>query len=140
MNPFSIFQIHVVVKLPNKGKLLIPHSGLRTIKLGCGARGHDLVVSIPHSGLETFEQVKLYAKPELSPSHTVGLEQKTVSGVNFITRFESPSHTVGLERKGKRYMKFGNLKSPSHTVGLEHTGCPYRPKTTSVGLHPTQWA
>ena len=35
-------------------------------------------VSIPHGGLETFEQVKLYAKPELSPSHTVGLEHYPV--------------------------------------------------------------
>ena len=54
MNPFSIFQIHVVVKLPNKGKLLIPHSGLRTTRKTMGKRGkQEREVSIPRSGLRT---------------------------------------------------------------------------------------
>ncbi len=55
MNPFSIFQIHVAVKLPNKGKLLIPRSGLRTTEVKTIVfEGNWLEVSIPHSGLRTI--------------------------------------------------------------------------------------
>jgi len=105
--------------LPNKGKLLIPRSGLRTKNHGCVSAQHTFVfiphsglrtwshekkqrishfyVSIPHSGLETFEQVKLYAKPELSPSHTVGLEPDWLNEDHVSLDYVSPSHTVGLE-------------------------------------------
>ena len=56
MNPFSIFQIHVAVKLPNKGKLLIPRSGLRTVEVQKG-RWIEVGVSIPHGGLRTNKTV-----------------------------------------------------------------------------------
>jgi len=42
--------------LPNKGKLLIPRSGLRTVEVQKG-RWIEVGVSIPHGGLRTNKTV-----------------------------------------------------------------------------------
>ena len=72
-----------------------------------------------------IEGVRVLGEKE-SPSHTVGLKQRTISGVHFISKFNrSPSHTVGLELSLTFACGciFGSL-SPSHTVGLELKNLP----------------
>ena len=99
MNPFSIFQIHVVVKLPNKGKLLIPHSGLRT-KFFVNRYGKQILM--------------------VSPSHAVGLERKRKTPTVVCYRdIESPSHTVGLKlQQHLEMLLFAYFVSIPHS-GLE---------------------
>ncbi len=58
----------------------------------------------------------------LSPSHTVGLDQKDKDFVKVSHAFiKSPSHAVGLELRGIPKGIGQGVGSPSHAVGLEQS-------------------
>ncbi len=78
-------------------------------------------------GLEWNNRVAITLSPgdkvmvfQLSPSHTVGLEQVVVIlCLDGVIEIKSPSHAVGSEHGGRRAIWIYLEESPSHTVGLE---------------------